>query len=602
MGPNADEAMSDWAVKVLVRYKITKYTNAKDFGALHISQALTKVTAKAEASKVDNAITEALRAICILLQDIDDAEPSNTAATTKGVVTALERQGERMAAWMEKMEKAAEAERKAAGFRMEALVGLLQEATQKTDTLATSVEGLAAKKTDENARAAHGGTGAAPASSYAEALRDAPARHADAVAKIEMLKRQVVVNKATAEGADPFAGLTEKEVLAKAQMAVELMAADGEERAREVSFLHARRTSRGGAILVTQTVESAKWLREEANIGKFAEKMGGSCVARADACMVIAEYVPVAFVPEVFTALGQVERDSGLEKGAIREARYIRNPDNRSLNQRVAHMIMGLADPEQANLAIRNGLVIEGKAVTVRRHKRDPARCWKCQQVGVMHNAASCKSIHDTCARCAGMHQTKECKVEERGDFKCANCKAKGHGAADRNCPVFLAESNKIRTRNTDQLYRFFPTSDPTTWERDEATPGEDGIRAGVGSAPANRGPTHRTGHGGDRAGWQERPRDNGWGGANRDGRDTQGGARRADIGFAAGSQPGRQKQARIDDMLPRGTDPRPNATGPEWSNAPGSWDDQVEHDRVERERGGRQNSAAPSSSAGLYA
>jgi hypothetical protein len=43
--------------------------------------------------------------------------------------------------------------------------------------------------------------------------------------------------------------------------------------------------------------------------------------------------------------------------------------------------------PEQANKAIRNGLVIEGKKVPVRRHKMDPKRCMKCQGVGVNHNA-----------------------------------------------------------------------------------------------------------------------------------------------------------------------------------------------------------------------
>jgi hypothetical protein len=188
---------------------------------------------------------------------------------------------------------------------------------------------------------------------------------------------------------------------------------------------------------VTKTVESASWLREEPVIARFAYRLGGACVARADMCMVIAEYVPISFDPGLFTALGQVERDSGLKKGALREARYLKDVKKRGDNQRVAHMMLGIIDPDQANIAIRQGLVIEGKSVSVRRNRRDPTRCWKCQQIGVAHWAADCKSIHDTCARCTGMHITKECQVVEKSNYHCANCKTKGHGAADSNAQCF---------------------------------------------------------------------------------------------------------------------------------------------------------------------
>src|ERR1700723_3440350 len=109
--------------------------------------------------------------------------------------------------------------------------------------------------------------------------------------------------------------------------------------------------------------------------------------------------------------------------------------------------MVGMISPEQANIAIRHGLVIEGKKVAVRRHRMDPKRCMKCQGIGVNHNAAECKFIHDVCARCAGMHRTSECAVTDFADFKCANCKTKGHGAADRECPIFKEKTRAMHER-----------------------------------------------------------------------------------------------------------------------------------------------------------
>jgi hypothetical protein len=135
-----------------------------------------------------------------------------------------------------------------------------------------------------------------------------------------MKRRRVVLQKSTPDGADPFDGLSEKEVLAKAQLAIELMTAEGEIEAQGIEFLHARRTSNGGAIVVTKTIKGAEWLRGDEVMATFAAKMGGAVIARPDACTVIAEYIPTSFTPGTRAALGQVEQDSGLQKGAIRYA------------------------------------------------------------------------------------------------------------------------------------------------------------------------------------------------------------------------------------------------------------------------------------------
>ena len=91
--------------------------------------------------------------------------------------------------------------------------------------------------------------------------------------------------------------------------------------------------------------------------------------------------------------------------------------------------------------------------------------CIKCQGIEVNHNVAECKFIHDVCARCAGMHWIDQYTVAAFGDFKCANCKARGHGAADRECPVFKEKLQLLHAKILNYTYRFFPTQDPGTWE-----------------------------------------------------------------------------------------------------------------------------------------
>ena len=58
------------------------------------------------------------------------------------------------------------------------------------------------------------------------------------------------------------------------------------------------------------------------------------------------------------------------------------------------------------------------------------------------------------------------CDITEMANFACANCmgdKAKGHGAADRNCPTFAKEQVKLRQRVPENKYKYFPSYEPRT-------------------------------------------------------------------------------------------------------------------------------------------
>ena len=171
---------------------------------------------------------------------------------------------------------------------------------------------------------------------------------------------------------DIFKDLTEKEIIEKANLAIHMMQDDDFQAPEGIQFLHAKKTSNGGVILMMKTIEAAAWLRNPGVIGRFTEKMGGTATASATLYMIVAEYVPVSYSPEGYKVNAAVEENSGLNRGAIQEVRYIKQIHRRAQGQRMAHVMMGITDPEQANKAIRQGLIIEGKRVLARRHKMDP--------------------------------------------------------------------------------------------------------------------------------------------------------------------------------------------------------------------------------------
>lgn len=507
---------------------------------------------------------ETIKAVATLLGDTETH--SLAEKIVEAVQNRMEAQTERMEAAADQVEQAANANQ-AATTRAEKAWAELKEGLEDTGkAMKDSVEDLAGLMQGthggETGREPEGGIEQAQTAergkqggrTYADAMRATPTEHADAIARTELTRRQVVIRRDPDTTTDPLQGLTEKEIVAKANLAVQRIQSEGGNAVGKAEFLHARKTAGGGVVLVVKTEEAARWLRDREVTSKLASAMGGTTKAEAATCLVVAEYVPTSFDPGLIGTMAQVESNSGLTGSAIREARYIKPLERRAPGQRSAHMIIGFADPEQANHAIRYGLVIEGKKVTARRHKVEPKRCMKCQKIGENHNAAECKSIHDVCARCAGMHRTKGCTAEDAGELKCANCMREGHGAGDRSCPIFKAKLVSMHAKIPGYAYRFFPTSDPSTWEKNEGTATEQ----------TQDGDSRR----GDRQ--QSRVRDQGWG--NRGGATMQraetGHGDREDRGTGRGTQ-GQQhrRQMTMDDYM--GGPLRPRSAGSQGAPLP---------------------------------
>lgn len=99
----------------------------------------------------------------------------------------------------------------------------------------------------------------------------------------------------------------------------------------------------------------------------------------------------ITFVPPTFDsntiALRRLEEDTGLHKGTIVTANWIKPPSKRSKDQTCGHRIFTISEPEAANKLIRNQLYIEGKVIQVSKLLTEPRCCLKCQKVGAGHLA-----------------------------------------------------------------------------------------------------------------------------------------------------------------------------------------------------------------------
>jgi hypothetical protein len=602
--PESSDGETGHAEKTLAKHGFIKKKECDNLTVGLVSTVLKRIAAKAAAinGAGATAVEESIRAVVDLLQvagRVDEA-----AGPSEALLAAVSEQEGRWTKAAERLEKMTET---AYGSGQDiygeiaekvevltkavlAMESTVKETAARQNTITIPAGGLSAGEQTDPLNAS--------GLTFAQAVAKSTPRHVDAVARVELIKRQVVLRAPEGQAAGPLNDLTEKEVLLKAQAAVEAMARGGIETAGDVKFLHARKTARGGAILVVQTASAATWLKEEGNMEIFSHKMGGALSARADLCMLVAEYVPITFEPDEMTAVEQVEVDSGLPRGTIKEARYIKNKLRRRDGQRTAHMLIGFADPEQANVAIGKGLVMEGKHVSLRRHRVDPHRCLKCQQIGVTHRAAECKSIHDTCGRCGAVHKTADCKVEDPAAFRCVNCKVTGHASVDRNCPVFLSKMKVTHARFPDYQYRFFPTHDPNTWEKEEyglEGDWEAGQEAAGAPGPRKQDATHRrgareqdmgaatNGHG-----LNTRPRDNGWPDPRRPRVNaTAGPSRSAESTGAQRLNTGSLRQATLDGIFQgrNGGTQEP----PEWPDnylGGGSWGDTPEEvERSQRDR-----------------
>lgn len=303
---------------------------------------------------------------------------------------------------------------------------------------------------------------------YAMALaRSPPAAHAASVAKNDSRLRAILLDRRPDAPADDLAQLSEKILVTKANLALENMGDLAADAPVNIRFRSAKKLRNGGIWLELTTQQEADWLKEPTTLAAFLAKWdGGLSTARTQRYSVIAQSVPITFSPDVPTSIRAVESMANLPTNSITSARWIKPIERRQPEQSRAHLLINLSSPDMANEVMWNGITIEGVHIRARKLSQDVYRCLKCHKLGATHQAANCPNESDKCGTCAGNHRTSECTIRDQQHFSCINCKRTGHAAWDRLCPSFLEAQHRFNRTNPDNVYAYFPTKDPRSWER----------------------------------------------------------------------------------------------------------------------------------------
>ena len=183
---------------------------------------------------------------------------------------------------------------------------------------------------------------------------------------------------------------------------------------------------------------SAEWLKRPEVLKRFLEEYDDKASARGATFPYIVKYVPIALRADNFDEWRKVEEDTGIARFSITDMRWIKPIGRREKHQRTAHLIVNFTTPKAANDVIRRELYIRGGRFKLKALFPEPQRCHKCSQIG-WHKASECKSIVEVCGTCAKDHKSKLCRVTDKADMYCVNCKTRGHGSMDRDCPTFWA-------------------------------------------------------------------------------------------------------------------------------------------------------------------
>ena len=141
--------------------------------------------------------------------------------------------------------------------------------------------------------------------------------------------------------------------------------------------------------------------------------LGLSASIKSKAFNLVFRFIPCdgAFDPSDQEHIAAIELDNNLTLGSISSASWLKRPERRSPNQKVASLRVACTSPEAANHLLRERVYVEGVVVDIRKDLREPIRCNKCQLFG--HIRSSCIS-DERCTHCAsGSHVTSDCRPNQ---------------------------------------------------------------------------------------------------------------------------------------------------------------------------------------------
>jgi len=221
--------------------------------------------------------------------------------------------------------------------------------------------------------------------------------HPSTLARSHVRDSQVLIDKDPQASTKPLDMLSEWELVAKANEAVDKMVEKVSQGPTDLRAVGAKRLHNGGVVYKFDSPETATWLHKEKTA--FVESFGGTSVVKEKVVTVLIEYVPVTHTPDALAENRKIKRDSKLEMETLLAMRWIKPEHRRAPGQCTAHIVTRFKMTATANHAICNGIVITGKWVWERCLCKEPRRCLKYQALNPNHLAAGCTQA-DRCGTC----------------------------------------------------------------------------------------------------------------------------------------------------------------------------------------------------------
>jgi len=221
----------------------------------------------------------------------------------------------------------------------------------------------------------------------------------------------------------------------------------------------------GGVMIEFASAEAANAIKKGDTKEKFLAALDPLASIRERAYPVIIQFVPINFNPNNTSDIKELEDENGWKPGTVLTARWIKPPAKRANHQQFAHIIATLNDPMAANEGIRSGITLRKNKLQLKKNRREPMRCAKCQHYS--HIAKDCLSHTDRCANCAEEHKTSECQTPYIQ--RCIPCEANDHASWNRDCPEFERRCQALDDKYPENLMPYFPADE--AWTHAQAPP-----------------------------------------------------------------------------------------------------------------------------------
>jgi hypothetical protein len=299
--------------------------------------------------------------------------------------------------------------------------------------------------------------------SYRDALLTRPAQSIRAgvdpkvLSDMDRKAKQILIDVYGEEG-DKLLAKSITEILSIANEAITKI--EDADKPKEVKAVTALKTQKHAVLITLNSKEAAAWIRRIENEIAFTNTFSEGSHIRERTYNLIVPRIPITFEPGNEQYLREVEEANGLNKGAISKVKWIKPQERRRLGQTHAYAILTLYSADNANILIRDGLLICGMKVRPKKQKQEPMQCLKCRRWG--HFAVECKSETDTCGKCGENHRTSACRNKDK--VFCTTCQASSHPSWSRDCPEFNRRCLILDERNPENAMPYFPTENDWTF------------------------------------------------------------------------------------------------------------------------------------------